>query len=455
MQTAFVARLALAAFAAAPILASGLTAQDTQDAFTSAPRLRVADESDKPMLGVMVTDTDDGVLIEDILEGTLAERAGLQPGDLLLKLGGRSLDTYTDIGDILAGIGAGGTVSMTVVREGEGLVKLDGNLDAPEPEPEDVEDEWLADGHQGGFLGVELGGGDHGVTVAGVIDNTAAWFAGLEAGDVLTHIDGTALDDNEDLVGAVSSKAPGTMISIAYDRDGVASKTHVRLGHRMPMMLPGMPGSGQLPGVFGEGDMWFSEDMGQPHGLFVPGHGGPSGMRFKLHGDGGDFKVHDMGDLHEHLQELHENFEFDGGEHQIKIKIEDGVMTIDRDGEIEVHELEGTAGLHGMDVEHLFGQGHNSQIAIFGADGELHGLEGLADLAELHDLADIEIEMAECADAIALECAEIAAECEALAAECAAMAVECEAKVECDTKAECEVEVECDEADASDDDAVL
>lgn len=73
------------------------------------------------------------------------------------------------------------------------------------------------------FLGVELGqdgagsGAEvAGAEVAGVVDGTPAATAGLEGGDVITAVDGTAIASDDDLSAALAQHAPGDRVTIEW-----------------------------------------------------------------------------------------------------------------------------------------------------------------------------------------------------------------------------------------------
>lgn len=80
-----------------------------------------------------------------------------------------------------------------------------------------------------GFLGVEVASdassAGSGATVGGVIDGTPADTAGLEAGDVVTAVDGTSLPDASSLSAALRTMKPGTSVTITYTDTAGASHT--------------------------------------------------------------------------------------------------------------------------------------------------------------------------------------------------------------------------------------
>lgn len=87
---------------------------------------------------------------------------------------------------------------------------------------------------EGGFLGVQLTdltaelrahfgvATDQGVMVAKVVDDSAAFRAGLQAGDIITRIDGESVASSGDLSRAIRSRSEGDVINLEIWRDGLA-----------------------------------------------------------------------------------------------------------------------------------------------------------------------------------------------------------------------------------------
>ncbi|HWD61597.1 MAG TPA: trypsin-like peptidase domain-containing protein [Humibacter sp.] len=97
--------------------------------------------------------------------------------------------------------------------------------------------EVAADGSTTGGDGTGLGnGGGTSTTVSGaqiaqVIDGTAAASAGLEAGDTITAVNGTAISSSDGLTATLAQLKPGSSASISYtDATGASNTVTVTLG---------------------------------------------------------------------------------------------------------------------------------------------------------------------------------------------------------------------------------
>jgi PDZ domain len=327
------------------LCAASATAQDTQPAPRPAPRLLLRQPGEAPhggprmreggpRLGVSVESTPDGLKIGAVDEGSLAASAGLAAGDVLMRIGERRVHEIDDVALALHDQQVGAKVSITVVRPGEGLLTLEGTLPERAEEPRAA----APDGMKGGFLGVQMqtdGGGQcggGGVAVAGVVPDSAAWFAGLQEGDCLLAIDGKTLAGPEDLAGAVAAKEPGTLVELRFVREGAEQTTKVRLGHQGAF---GHFGGMGRPGAFGPNILRLraprSDDDDAP---FIYDLDTPDG-RFKMHD--GNFDFGTMPDLESLFAELHDRVDT-GGSASVEVRIEDDHMTVTHDGVTETYQ---------------------------------------------------------------------------------------------------------------------
>jgi putative serine protease PepD len=79
-------------------------------------------------------------------------------------------------------------------------------------------------------LGVSVAEAENGgALVSSVTANSAAAKAGLQQGDVITSVDGKAIDDSNDLVAAVQAGTVGQKMTIEYTRDGAKKQATVTL----------------------------------------------------------------------------------------------------------------------------------------------------------------------------------------------------------------------------------
>jgi membrane-associated protease RseP (regulator of RpoE activity) len=93
----------------------------------------------------------------------------------------------------------------------------------------------------GVFLGVatrDATGDVQGAEIAQVVEGSPAAEAGLQEGDIVTDVDGTAITNASDLREQVRSRESGDQITITYTRDGNSAQAQVTLGDRSAAATP-------------------------------------------------------------------------------------------------------------------------------------------------------------------------------------------------------------------------
>lgn len=206
-----------------------------------------------------------GVLIEEVEDGTPASRAGLKAGDVILEFDGERVRSVAQLRRLIQETPAGRRIAMPVSRDGQRMtVTIEPEApraDAPlvqrfeatprppraprpptppmvyrMPAPEarrvmprlEVFPESFGLSPARGRLGVSTQtltdqlaahfGVDGGVLVSSVTENSAASKAGLRAGDVITKLNATEIDDAGDLLEALADASGEVTLEIVRDR---------------------------------------------------------------------------------------------------------------------------------------------------------------------------------------------------------------------------------------------
>ncbi len=144
--------------------------------------------------------------IVEVAEGSNAEAAGLEAGDIIEEFNGYHVDLGKDlyVYTYLNELEAGETVEMTVLRDGE-KVELSFALDANERY----------------LLGLNRSG-DGTMTVDSLIAGMPLEDAGLEAGDVITSVDGYEIESAEDYDAYIAEHPLSDQeVTLTYERDGL------------------------------------------------------------------------------------------------------------------------------------------------------------------------------------------------------------------------------------------
>jgi S1-C subfamily serine protease len=211
-----------------------------------APQPRAPGEQRAPRatLGVIIdesrqTPDQKGAVVRDVDPAGPAAKAGMKPGDLIVKVEDKDVATFDNLRKALTEHKPGDKLSVTVMRDGKEK-KLTVTLAARRPRPA-----------VGGGAGAPREGGqvflgiltqpltpetksqfnteaNEGVVVTEVGPGTPASKAGVRRGDVITKLDGKAIANPEELREAVRAVRPGQDLTISVARAGKSQEIKVR-----------------------------------------------------------------------------------------------------------------------------------------------------------------------------------------------------------------------------------
>lgn len=195
-----------------------------------------------------------GARVTDVEDGTAAQKAGLQEGDVIVELGGHAIDESDDLIDAIGNYKPGDRVNVVFYR---GRTKKNVQVTLGERErgheddnysysfnwdgddDEDAPDEEAAPswgmGKDRAFLGVVGGSSDDdapGVHIGEVVDSSAAQGMGLQEGDVIKAINGDKVADFGELSEKIGDMEPEQDVTIDLDRNGKAMQLKGKLGRK-------------------------------------------------------------------------------------------------------------------------------------------------------------------------------------------------------------------------------
>lgn len=226
-------------------------------------------------LGISVKDVDasgnqSGAAVEEVREDSPAAKAGLKEGDIITTFDGERVRSARQLARLVRETPAGRTVPLEVMRDGKTM-----QLSATPEEGRLAGRDWVQPGFSfQGFgvrprdfallertlpdlkelegrrfefflapdrlrLGVtiqsltpqlaEYFGAKNGVLVSRVEPDSPAAAVGLKAGDVITAVNGEAVDDPGELTEKVRQAEPGSTLEISYLRERREAKTTATL----------------------------------------------------------------------------------------------------------------------------------------------------------------------------------------------------------------------------------
>lgn len=137
----------------------------------------------------MELETNQGGFVEQVTKDSAAEEAGIKAGDVITKVNGKRIKSFSELRGKIGSIGAGKDVKITVItREGKERTYT-ATLKKPEsPKLEAVRLHEMLDG-----ANLENLEGDQGVVVTAVEEDTAAQYVGLQPDDVIIGVNRTKI----------------------------------------------------------------------------------------------------------------------------------------------------------------------------------------------------------------------------------------------------------------------
>jgi serine protease Do len=219
-------------------------------------------EANRAFLGVNTVSSDangvGGAKIREITKGSAAEKAGLQPGDLITRVGEIDVSSPADLSNAIHKFKPEDKVILTFKREGKEqkttakLGKFEGhgnsnyNLDMPgiegypltiPPPPRIVQGfrtpfSWNDGRPKLGIKAQDLEEGK-GARVLGVDEVSPADKAGIKKGDIITRFDGKDVDNASMLADLAHSTAGKQNIKIGVTRDGKTREIDVKVPKKL------------------------------------------------------------------------------------------------------------------------------------------------------------------------------------------------------------------------------
>ena len=155
----------------------------------------------RALLGIYPSYTDEGVKISSLVSGGGAKAAGLQSGDLITLINGKSIQNGRDLRSVLGEYEPGESVTVTYLRNGQ-TYTTSSTLTAKKSYSSHRDPCKI-------FIGVNLGSAQRGVYVNSIIDGTAADKSTLQAGDIIIEMDGIEVNSFDELLVERNKHSPG------------------------------------------------------------------------------------------------------------------------------------------------------------------------------------------------------------------------------------------------------
>lgn len=286
-------RLAVGAALSALTIGAASAQDATPEVTPAAPETAPVNPTEqvqaRAFLGVQIADTEEGVIVADVMPGSPAQMADLRAEDIITAFNGEAVTDAQSLADAIAALQPGDTATMEVTRDGE-TATLDVTLGETQQRPGRGQGGPGNPGRgnggpgrngggfgmggfllQNGRLGVAFITLDaqtasendveqtEGALVTEVVANSPAAAAGVEANDVITAVNGEPVDAERTLRDRLIAYEPGDTVTLTLERTGEEQQIEVTLGQ--PEI-----GEGMMPGL----EFMLPDGMELPPGM-MPG----------------------------------------------------------------------------------------------------------------------------------------------------------------------------------------
>ena len=193
----------------------------------------VVQEVNQSLADSFKLDKPEGALVASVEKGGPADKAGLEPGDVIRKVDGQPVISSGDLPALIGGAAPGDKIQLEVWRKGS-TERIEARLGSAAEKGEQVASK--EDGTAHGRLGLGLRSlkpdelRQAGVESGMLIENVsgAAESAGVEPGDVLIAVNGSAVKNVEQVRAAVAKSAKS--VALLIQRGDEKIFVPVRLG---------------------------------------------------------------------------------------------------------------------------------------------------------------------------------------------------------------------------------
>ena len=180
----------------------------------------------------MNLDRSAGALVNDLSDGGSADRAGIQPGDVILEFDGEVIETWSDLPPLVGANPPGTKAQVLLSRNGENKT-FEVTLDALETDDDGTLQASIPGSGQSNVLGITVEsltdeqrqaiGDPEGGVIISKVESDAAYRAGLRRGDVLLMVNNAEIEDIESFEKSVDDLTPGKAVALRVMRNGVTN----------------------------------------------------------------------------------------------------------------------------------------------------------------------------------------------------------------------------------------
>jgi len=199
----------------------------------------------KAFLGVVSEKADEGVKIKEVTKESAAAKAGLKEGDIITKVGDTKIDDADDLYEAVGKYNPDDKVAITYKRDGkentttatlEKSKQMNLSFNYNNDDFKHIGPGVRAFGWSGKpRLGMQVQDTDEGkgVKVLDVDDDTPAEKAGIKEDDIITDVNGKAVNSVDELRDAVKELKEGDVIKLNYKRNNQSQSAEIKIPKKL------------------------------------------------------------------------------------------------------------------------------------------------------------------------------------------------------------------------------
>lgn len=219
-------------------------------------------DSNRAMLGVTTEKGEQGAEVASVTENSAAEKAGLKKGDIITKVGDKSISSPDDLSKAIREKKVGDKIEVTYLRDkkeqktnaelgkwngprifstapgGNFNFDFDG-MDIERMMPKIPEVEVYGDYFRATSRGPKLGlsvqdtEDGKGVSVIDVEEDGSGGKAGIKEGDIITEVDGKAVNSADEVAKVIKNSKDKASVSFKLKRNGKTQTVDVKIPRKL------------------------------------------------------------------------------------------------------------------------------------------------------------------------------------------------------------------------------
>jgi RNA polymerase sigma factor (sigma-70 family) len=179
-------------------------------------------------LGVMLASEEgkNQVTVQDVFADSPAAKAGIEAGDVLLKIGDKEITEPDEAVKLIQATKPGDKVTIHFKHDGKEkkatvtLGKWPADVERPDKGKEDKEDKGDKGEKDRGYLGLIMSDEDGGVVIHDLAPDSPAVKAGLKPGDILVQVRDKPAKSTVEVIEGLSGLKTGDKVKLRIKRDG-------------------------------------------------------------------------------------------------------------------------------------------------------------------------------------------------------------------------------------------